>query len=88
MSRFTKSAAKSETVKQVRLKLRHIDVISALKVGKSLHVSDLTVPAGIKIVDDASSTVCVVQQPKQAPDSAAAGAAEPELIRKPKPEDK
>lgn len=68
----------------------HIDVdISALKVGKSLHVSDLKVPAGIKIVDDASSTVCIVQQSKTHADTPAAeGAAEPELIRKPKPEDK
>jgi large subunit ribosomal protein L25 len=67
----------------------HIDVdISALKVGKSLHVSDLKVPAGIKIVDDASSTVCIVQQPKQAAEAPADGAAEPELIRKPKPDDK
>lgn len=68
----------------------HIDVdISALKVGKSLHVSDLKVPAGIKIVDDASSTVCIVQQSKTHTDTPAAeGAAEPELIRKPKPDDK
>lgn len=68
----------------------HIDVdISALKVGKSLHVSDLKVPAGIKIVDDASSTVCIVQQSKTHADAPAAeGAAEPELIRKPKPDDK
>lgn len=68
----------------------HIDIdISALKVGKSLHVSDLQVPAGIKIVDDASSTVCIVQQSKTHADAPAAeGAAEPELIRKPKPDDK
>ena len=67
----------------------HIDIdISALKVGKSLHVSDLQVPAGIKIVDDASSTVCIVQQSKTHADAPAAeGAAEPELIRKPKPDD-
>ncbi|MFN5583063.1 50S ribosomal protein L25/general stress protein Ctc [Gemmatimonas sp.] len=67
----------------------HIDIdISALKVGKSLHVSDLKVPAGIKIVDDASSTVCIVQQSKTHADAPAAeGAAEPELIRKPKPDD-
>ena len=45
-------------------------------------------PAGIKIVDDASSTVCIVQQPKQATSATAEGAAEPELIRKPKPDDK
>ena len=67
----------------------HIDIdSSALKVGKSLHVSDLQVPAGIKIVDDASSTVCIVQQSKTHADAPAAeGAAEPELIRKPKPDD-
>ena len=66
----------------------HIDVdISALKVGKSLHVSDLTVPAGIKIMDDASATVCIVQVPKVHADTPADGAAEPELIRKPKADD-
>jgi large subunit ribosomal protein L25 len=65
----------------------HIDVdITSLKVGKSLHVSDLTVPAGIKIVDDATSTVCIVQQPKQAAETPAS-TAEPELIRKAKPDD-
>ena len=65
----------------------HIDVdITSLKVGKSLHVSDLTVPAGIKIVDEATSTVCIVQQPKQAADTPAS-TAEPELIRKAKPDD-
>ncbi|MCO4101702.1 50S ribosomal protein L25 [Gemmatimonas sp.] len=67
----------------------HIDVdITSLKVGKSLHVSDLTVPAGIKIVDEPTSTVCIVQQSKQAADAPADGAAEPELIRKAKPDDK
>lgn len=67
----------------------HIDVdISSLKVGKSLHVSDLTLPAGIKVVDDAGATLCIVQAPKQAVEAPADGAAEPELIRKPKPEDK
>jgi large subunit ribosomal protein L25 len=67
----------------------HIDVdITSLKVGKSLHVSDLTVPAGIKIVDDPTTTVCIVQQSKQAADAPADGAAEPELIRKAKPDDK
>lgn len=33
MSRATKDGAKAETVKQVRLKLRHIDIMSAVKVG-------------------------------------------------------
>lgn len=68
----------------------HIDVdISGVKLGKSLHVADLKLPAGIKVLDDAGSTVCVVQPPKvSAADAAAEGAAEPELIRKPKPDDK
>lgn len=67
----------------------HIDVdISSLKVGKSLHVSDLQLPAGIKVIDDAGATLCIVQAPKQAVETPADGAAEPELIRKPKPEDK
>lgn len=39
MSRFTKAAPKAEAVKQVRLKLRHIDVISALKVGFMVSVA-------------------------------------------------
>lgn len=67
----------------------HIDVdVSGLKLGKSMHVSDLTVPAGIKLMDDPDSTICVVQAPKTAVDVAAVeGAPEPELIRKVKPDD-
>jgi len=68
----------------------HIDVdVSSLKLGKSMHVSDITLPAGIKVLDDAGTTVCIVQVSKGATEVAAAeGAAEPELIRKPKPDDK
>ncbi|MEQ1691819.1 MAG: 50S ribosomal protein L25 [Gemmatimonas sp.] len=67
----------------------HIDVdVSMLKMGKSLHVSDLTLPAGIKVMDDADMTVCVVQAPKTATDAVVVeGAPEPELIRKVKPDD-
>ena len=67
----------------------HIDVdVSALKVGKSLHVSDLTLPAGIKVLDEPGTTVCIVQVPKVAVETAAA-AAEPEVIRaKPKADEK
>ena len=68
----------------------HIDVdISALKVNQSLHVADLVLPAGIKVLDDATLTVCVVQQPKQAVESATtdATAAEPEVLRQKKAED-
>ena len=67
----------------------HIDVdVSALKVGKSLHVSDLTLPAGIKVLDEPGTTVCIVQVPKVAVETAAA-VAEPEVIRaKPKADEK
>jgi len=68
----------------------HIDVdVSALKVGKSLHVSDLTLPAGIKVLDEPGTTVCIVQVPKVAVETVADGAAEPEVIRaKPKADEK
>ncbi len=67
----------------------HIDVdVSGLKLGKSMHVSDLTLPAGIKVMDDAHMTVCVVQAPKTAVEAVPVdGAPEPVLIRKPKPDD-
>lgn len=66
----------------------HIDVdVSGVKLGKSLHVSDLTLPAGVKIMDDAGSTVCVVAPPKVQAETPADGAAEPEVIRKAKADD-
>lgn len=69
----------------------HIDVdVSGVKLGKSLHVSDLKLAAGITVLDDPEATVCVVAAPKvHATDAAAeaAAAAEPELIRKVKPDD-
>ena len=66
----------------------HIDVdVSGVKLGKSLHVSDLTLPAGIKVMDDAGSTVCVVAPPKVQAETPADGAAEPEVIRKAKADD-
>ena len=68
----------------------HLDVdVSHLKVGKSLHVADLKLPAGIKILDDAEATVCVVGQSRASIEAATAESniAEPELIRKVKPDD-
>jgi large subunit ribosomal protein L25 len=67
----------------------HIDVdITSLKVGHSLHVADLQLPAGITVLDDATLTVCVVQQPKTAVEPAAdAAAAEPEVLRQKKAEE-
>jgi large subunit ribosomal protein L25 len=66
----------------------HIDVdVSGVKLGKSLHVSDLKLPAGMKVLDEPGATVCVVQAPK-VQEEKADSTAEPELIRKPKPDDK
>jgi large subunit ribosomal protein L25 len=68
----------------------HIDVdVSALGLAQSLHVSDLTLPDGITVLDDSEATVCVVAPPRVAEEEAAAPAeeeagAEPELIRKTK----
>ena len=68
----------------------HIDVdVSGLHVGKSLHVSDLVLPAGVKVLDDAGATVCVVGQSRASIEAATSESsiAEPELIRKVKPDD-
>jgi large subunit ribosomal protein L25 len=75
----------------------HIDVdVTALTIGHSLHISDLKLPEGVEVTDDAEQTIAVVAAPKAeeevAPVAAAEGAApeaaaEPELIRKPKPDE-
>ena len=77
----------------------HIDVdVTALTIGHSLHISDLKLPAGVEVTDDAEQTIAVVAAPRAeeevAPVAAADGtaaapeaAAEPELIRKPKPDE-
>jgi large subunit ribosomal protein L25 len=76
----------------------HIDVdVTSLTIGHGLHVSDLKLPAGVEVLDDASQSLCLVSAPKEeevvAPVAGAEGAAapeaaaEPELIRKVKPED-
>jgi len=76
----------------------HIDVdVTALTIGHGLHVSDLKLAAGIEILDEPGQSLCTVSAPKAeevvapvAADGVAAApdaALEPELIRKPKPED-
>jgi len=69
----------------------HIDVdVNELTIGHSVHVSDLTLPSGVTVLDDPEATVAVVSAPKvveEAPAEAAAeteAAAEPEVIRKAK----
>ena len=66
--------------------------VTHVVIGHSLHVSDLKVPEGVEILDEADATIAVVSAPKvEAEPTPAAeteeAAAEPELIRKPKGEE-
>jgi large subunit ribosomal protein L25 len=72
----------------------HIDVdVSALTIGKSVHVSDLNLPEGVEVLDEEDATVCVVSAPRAAveetPVEAAAEGApeEPEVIGRGKEEE-
>jgi len=70
----------------------HIDVdVTNLAMGHSLHVRELTLPAGLEVLSDEDATVCAVAAPRAAveetPAEGEAAAAEPELIRKPKEEE-
>lgn len=75
----------------------HLDVdVTNLAIGHSFHVGELTLPAGVEVLDEDDATICVVTAPKtvveEVPAEAAAVVAgdaptEPELIRKAKPED-
>ena len=66
--------------------------VTHVVIGHSLHVSDLKVPEGVEILDEADATIAVVSAPKveaeptPAAESAEPGA-EPELIRKTKEEE-
>lgn len=69
----------------------HIDVdVSNLKVGHSIHVNELTIPAGVTVLDDPEAAIALVQVARASvetvavPEEGAEAAAEPELIRKPK----
>ena len=56
-------------------------------------MGDLKLPEGVEVLDDDDATICVVTAPKavveEAPavEAAVEAPAEPELIRKPKPEE-
>src|SRR3954471_13142112 len=88
-----------ETTHQISLRVDpasipdHIDVdVSLIQIGHSVHIRDLTLPAGAEVMDDEDSPVAIVSAPRAvveetpvAADAAAAAApAEPELIRKAK----
>src|SRR5688572_1260970 len=63
--------------------------VTDVAIGHSIHVSEITIPEGVEVIDDPESTVCIVAAPKveeevPAPGAAPEAPAEPELIRKPK----
>jgi large subunit ribosomal protein L25 len=61
--------------------------VTHLKIGDSIHVRDLPLPAGVTAEDDADLTVFIVAEPKVAEEPAAAAAAEsPEVLKEKKPE--
>jgi large subunit ribosomal protein L25 len=89
-----------ETMHQLHLRLDptsipdHIDVdVTPLTIGHSIHVRELTLPEGVTVLDDMDATVCVCTAPKAVVETVVEAAveegvpAEPELIRKTKPED-
>jgi large subunit ribosomal protein L25 len=66
--------------------------VTNVAIGHSLHVSDLQVPEGVEVLDEADATVAVVQAPKVEAEPVAAAettepSGEPELIRKTKEEE-
>ena len=71
----------------------HIDVdVTSLTIGHSIHISDLKLPEGAEVMDDEETTVAIVSAPRavveETPVAADATAvAEPELIRKAKPDE-
>ena len=63
--------------------------VSALKIGDSIHVSDIKLPEGVEILDDPETAVAVCAAPRAvieetpaAEGAAAEGTAEPEVIGK------
>jgi len=89
-----------ETMHQVHIRVDpsiipdHIDIdVTPLTIGHSIHIRDIALPEGVTVLDDAGATVCVCTAPKTVTETtpgteaeAAAGAPEPELIRKAKEE--
>jgi large subunit ribosomal protein L25 len=72
----------------------HIDVdVTGLTIGHNLHIRDITLPDGVTVLDEPGATVCLVAAPKAVVEETVAAeaepgvtTAEPELIRKLKPD--
>lgn len=69
----------------------HLEVdVTKLTIGSSIHVSDMELPEGVKVVDE-DATVCVVSAPRAVVEAVVAEetetTAEPEVIRAKKPDE-
>jgi large subunit ribosomal protein L25 len=62
--------------------------VTALKIGDSIHIRDLALPAGVEAQDDGDLTVFIVAEPTvaEAEPAAAAEAKAPEVIKEKKAE--
>jgi len=69
----------------------HFEVdISALGIGQSVHVRDIAVPAGVKILTDPGDTIALIAAPvlaEEVTEEVEAEAAEPEVVGKGKAEE-
>ncbi|HEM47416.1 MAG TPA: 50S ribosomal protein L25, partial [Alphaproteobacteria bacterium] len=54
--------------------------VSALEIGESVHVGELTVPEGVELLVDAERTVCTVAAPTVLEEPEEEAAVEPELV--------
>ena len=61
--------------------------VSQMTIGQTVHVSDLTAPANIKIISDPQGAIASVQKPKEEKPEEAAAVTEPEVITEKKPEE-
>ena len=87
-----------QTMRELEIKVDPADIpnhieadVNSLQIGSSLHVRDLSIPAGVEVMDDTDASVCVVAAPRAvieaaATTEAAETTAEPEVIGKVKEE--
>ena len=62
--------------------------ISALAIGQTIHVRDLTIPASAKLMSEPEGVIASVKAPNvEQPEEAAAAPTEPEVLREKKPEE-
>jgi large subunit ribosomal protein L25 len=90
-----------ETMHQVHVRVDPVSIpsyievdVTPLTIGHSIHIRELALPEGVTVLDEPGATVCVCTAPKAVVEETAApvegdaaAVPEPELIRKPKPEE-